>query len=154
MCCDLKIVWAGILLDANENALGPSLSSASSSKVNKANGHTNGDSYSQGDDDYGSLKLNRYPDPVQADIKHAFASYRNFRYGKEGTFLGVGSDEIIDLLIRVTCLPGISTGDQILGEPRFLILLKHFPHERWRVLQFARPHTACTQSAQQSTMSK
>ena len=114
----------GIILDANENALGPSLvaSTSAAPTISTSNGASNG--YTNGqkghaedvaDGEYAELQLNRYPDPVQGDIKQRFADYRSFRYGKEGTFLGVGSDEIIDLLIRITCKPG-EGGDRILGE--------------------------------------
>ena len=114
----------GILLDANENALGPSLSSSSPSSSKK---QTNGSSSSPSSngttaiedalqvEDYAALELNRYPDPVQGDIKDRFSDYRGFRYGRKGVFLGVGSDEIIDLLIRVTCTPGQEQGDKLLG---------------------------------------
>lgn len=66
-------------------------------------------------DDYAALELNRYPDPVQGEIKDAIAGYRSFKHGRAGTFLGVGSDEIIDLLIRITCTPGQENGDKLLG---------------------------------------
>ncbi|RUO97054.1 histidinol-phosphate aminotransferase [Jimgerdemannia flammicorona] len=70
----------GILLDANENAYGPSLPS--------------------GD----SANLNRYPDPAQHLVKTAVVALRGLR-GVENLFLGVGSDEVIDLLIRIFCVP-------------------------------------------------
>lgn len=100
----------GILLDANENALGPSLDAPSTSAGNGcSNGHSDSEQW-----DFAELELNRYPDPVQGEIKERFATYRKFKYGKQGTFLGVGSDEIIDLLMRITCKPG-EGGDEILG---------------------------------------
>jgi histidinol-phosphate aminotransferase len=70
------------------------------------------------DDEYAAMQLNRYPSPSHDDIKEKFSAYRGFKYGKQGTFLGVGSDEIIDLLIRVTCTPGSNTGDKILSEQK------------------------------------
>jgi len=101
----------GILLDANENAYGPSLSATESNGPSSSNGnHSAAD-----EDDYAALQLNRYPDPVQGEIKQKFADFRGFKHGQKGTFLGVGSDEIIDLLIRITCIPGEGTGDAILG---------------------------------------
>lgn len=104
---------AGILLDANENSYPPSLSASSSSK--KLNGHSSTESeLSEQSSEYSVLSLNRYPDPVQKEIKDAFASYRGFKHGSAGTFIGVGSDEIIDLLIRITCVPGEAKGDAIL----------------------------------------
>ncbi|RUS16964.1 hypothetical protein BC938DRAFT_476408, partial [Jimgerdemannia flammicorona] len=60
----------GILLDANENAYGPSLPS--------------------GD----SANLNRYPDPAQHLVKTAVVALRGLR-GVENLFLGVGSDEVL-----------------------------------------------------------
>jgi len=108
---------AGILLDANENALGPSISSAPSTSAAPANGSTTNGHHAADEYDFSDLSLNRYPDPVQGDIKAKYAQLRGFTHGKEGTFLGVGSDEIIDLLMRVTCTPGQGSGDKILVCP-------------------------------------
>jgi histidinol-phosphate aminotransferase len=49
--------------------------------------------------------LNRYPDPRQQMLKEKIGSM----YGltSENIFLGNGSDEAIDLLIRISCEPGI-----------------------------------------------
>ncbi|CAM0138238.1 histidinol-phosphate transaminase [Umbelopsis sp. WA50703] len=80
---------AGILLDANENSYGPSLQEAR-----------------EGD-------LNRYPDPLHPNIKERIVSFRNIP-SVHNVFLGVGSDEVIDLLIRITCVPG---QDKILITP-------------------------------------
>lgn len=66
----------GIFLDANENPYG----SASS-------------------DNY-----NRYPDPLQRDLKEKIAALK--RVKPEQIFLGNGSDEPIDLLMRMVCNPG------------------------------------------------
>jgi histidinol-phosphate aminotransferase len=66
----------GIFLDANENPFG----SASS-------------------DNY-----NRYPDPLQRDLKEKIAALK--RVKPEQIFLGNGSDEPIDLLMRMVCNPG------------------------------------------------
>ncbi|KAG9125412.1 histidinol-phosphate transaminase [Ceratobasidium sp. 392] len=83
---------SGILLDANENALGHSIPIETSLKLDPTmNGHL-------------SLDLHRYPDPAQNEIKHRIASLRNIK-GPEKVFLGVGSDEVIDLLMRVCCRP-------------------------------------------------
>jgi histidinol-phosphate aminotransferase len=68
---------SGILLDANENSLG-------SVVENK-------------------LQLNRYPDPSQAEMRSKLSTYLNVDSSK--LFFGVGSDEIIDLLIRIFCEP-------------------------------------------------
>lgn len=67
----------GIFLDANENPFG-----------------------SATDDE----KFNRYPDPLQLELKSKIAMLK----GVEGNqiFLGNGSDEPIDLLIRSTCFSG------------------------------------------------
>lgn len=73
---------SGILLDANENALGPALSPSSSYKG-----------------------LERYPDPHLANLKSLYAaSFRSV--SSNNLCFGVGSDEILDLLIRCFCIPG------------------------------------------------
>ena len=46
----------------------------------------------------------RYPDPYQRKLKVKLSEVRNVPY--ESIFIGNGSDEIIDLLIRITCEPG------------------------------------------------
>ena len=71
---------SGILLDANENSFG--------STFNEIKG----------------LNLNRYPDPHQNDLRELISDY--LKVPKENLFFGVGSDEIIDLLIRIFCEPG------------------------------------------------
>jgi len=55
------------------------------------------------------LVLNRYPDPYQKALKEKLAEVKEFPADR--IFLGNGSDEIIDLLIRIFCDPG---KDQIL----------------------------------------
>ncbi|KAF7726670.1 histidinol-phosphate transaminase [Apophysomyces ossiformis] len=80
----------GILLDANENAFGPSLAVAPPA----------------GD-------LHRYPDPYQIRIKERLIKLRELQSVQQ-VFLGVGSDEVIDLVIRVACVPG---KDKILITP-------------------------------------
>ncbi|TBU29363.1 histidinol-phosphate aminotransferase [Dichomitus squalens] len=83
----------GILLDANENALGhsipPSAASALEPEVQPAL----------------ALDLHRYPSPTHDPIKARLAELRGLP-GTEWVFLGVGSDEVIDLLIRVCVAPG------------------------------------------------
>lgn len=80
----------GILLDANENAFGPPV-------------------------DYRDLYvLERYPDPYQIPLKEKLAAYRGHGLKPENIFVGVGSDEAIDLLMRIFCRPGI---DKILTTP-------------------------------------
>lgn len=68
----------GILLDANENAYGPSIPT--------------------------DEPLHRYPDPRLIDLRRKWAEFRGIRV--EQVFVGAGSDEAIDLLIRVFCEPG------------------------------------------------
>lgn len=65
----------GIFLDANENPLG---------SVTPEN-------------------WNRYPDPYQVDVKDKIAPIKGCRPSQ--IFLGNGSDEPIDLIIRLTCEP-------------------------------------------------
>ncbi|KAI0360399.1 histidinol-phosphate aminotransferase [Trametes cingulata] len=81
----------GILLDANENALGHSI--PSSSTLEPELQPTLG------------LDLHRYPSPTHDPIKQRLAEMRGLP-GPEYVFLGVGSDEVIDLLIRVCVAPG------------------------------------------------
>lgn len=58
------------------------------------------------------LGLHRYPDPHQADLKELFCRYRNTHAHTAQTltpdnlFVGVGSDEAIDALLRCFCVPG------------------------------------------------
>jgi histidinol-phosphate aminotransferase len=49
-------------------------------------------------------EINRYPDPAQWKLREAFASMREV--SSENLFLGNGSDEAIDLLMRVFARPG------------------------------------------------
>ncbi|KAJ7253716.1 histidinol-phosphate aminotransferase, partial [Mycena haematopus] len=86
----------GILLDANENAFGHSITRSKT-----------------GEDSFLDLDLHRYPDPAQNTIKKRIASLRSLP-GVDHIFLGVGSDEIIDLLMRVCVAPG---KDKILITP-------------------------------------
>ncbi|MGK7394016.1 MAG: histidinol-phosphate transaminase [Candidatus Cyclobacteriaceae bacterium M3_2C_046] len=65
----------GIFLDANENSLGSVISP-----------------------DY-----HRYPDPYQRDLKQALSKIKNVP--PQHIFLGNGSDEVIDLMIRLFCQP-------------------------------------------------
>lgn len=68
----------GILLDANENSFGSTFTG-------------------------NNLKLNRYPDPHQGDLRSLIGKYYSIE--EKNLFFGVGSDEIIDLLIRIFCEP-------------------------------------------------
>lgn len=67
----------GILLDANENSFGPPVENTD--------------------------VLERYPCPYQWDLKQKVADLRGIK--KEQVFVGVGSDEAIDMLIRIFCVP-------------------------------------------------
>jgi len=70
---------SGILLDANENSFGSSVK------------------------DDRDLGLNRYPDPTHNKVKIELSRYLGV--SKDHIFCGVGSDEVIDLLIRIFCEP-------------------------------------------------
>jgi histidinol-phosphate aminotransferase len=52
---------------------------------------------------FNGVSLNRYPDPLQLQLRDVLA--RRHRVNRENLFVGVGSDEVIDLLIRLTCEP-------------------------------------------------
>ena len=67
---------ASVFLDANENSYGSPL----------------------------PANYNRYPDPLQLDLKDAISKIKGLPI--ENTFLGNGSDEAIDLLFRAFCNPG------------------------------------------------
>ncbi|KAL9179837.1 hypothetical protein ACHAXT_007807 [Thalassiosira profunda] len=91
---------SGILLDANENALGPA-----SLPTNSLDPYDN------------AMELERYPCPYQRGVKQLLCDYRNGQAGSVGdgirpehVFCGVGSDEAIDLLIRIFCVPGRTSG--------------------------------------------
>jgi histidinol-phosphate aminotransferase len=68
---------SGILLDANENSNGPIIPELEG--------------------------LHRYPDPYQKELKNKIGAFRGV--STKNIFVGVGSDEPIDLLIRVFCEP-------------------------------------------------
>lgn len=80
---------SGILLDANENSFGSVVES--------------------------DLQLNRYPDPNQNILRDKLSDYLKIK--KENLFFGVGSDEIIDLLVRIFCEPKID--NVIITEPTY-----------------------------------
>jgi histidinol-phosphate aminotransferase len=81
----------GILLDANENSFGSTFAEIK------------------------GLELNRYPDPHQNDLRKIVSDYLSI--SQESLFFGVGSDEIIDLLIRIFCEPG--RDNAIIPEPTY-----------------------------------
>lgn len=67
---------AHVMLDANENSLGSA----------------------------GPERFNRYPDPLQRAVKAELAKLKGV--AENQIFLGNGSDEAIDLLVRLVCIPG------------------------------------------------
>ena len=89
----------GILLDANENAIG----SALPPRQVKVNGDANSVLDIMTDQEINSL--NRYPSPTHDDLKRRIAKFRGVP-DENWVFLGVGSDEAIDMLFRVLCVPG------------------------------------------------
>lgn len=98
---DYKDDGHNILLDANENAYGPPISASAATALQSGNP-------AQID----LLGLHRYPDPHQADLKQLLCNLRNTHahtskiLTSENLFVGVGSDEAIDALLRCFCVPG------------------------------------------------
>jgi histidinol-phosphate aminotransferase len=86
----------GILLDANENALGHSIPAVDTQST------------SDGVLSWAlDLNLHRYPDPSHDDVKARIVELRGLPNGAiDHVFLGVGSDEVIDLIMRVCVVPG------------------------------------------------
>lgn len=80
----------GIFLDANENSFG----SVIESEIEN---------------------LNRYPDPHQKQLRQSLANF--LKISEQKLFFGVGSDEIIDLAIRIFCEPGKS--NVIIPQPTY-----------------------------------
>jgi histidinol-phosphate aminotransferase len=80
----------GVLLDANENSFGSVIESE-------------------------TKNLNRYPDPHQKELRKALSEYLKIDMSK--LIFGVGSDQIIDLVIRVFCEPGKS--NVIIPQPTY-----------------------------------
>lgn len=68
---------ASVFLDANENAFGSPL----------------------------EQQFNRYPDPLQADLKRRITEIKGVP--PRNIFVGNGSDEAIDILFRAFCNPGV-----------------------------------------------
>ena len=52
-----------------------------------------------------NLPHNRYPDPLQRDLKAELTRIKQVK--AENIFLGNGSDEAIDLVFRAFCEPGV-----------------------------------------------
>ena len=55
--------------------------------------------------------MNRYPDPLQKELKQRVSAIKKVNVNQ--LFLGNGSDECIDLLFRLFCRPGIDTAAAI-----------------------------------------
>ncbi|MFP4293378.1 MAG: histidinol-phosphate transaminase [Cyclobacteriaceae bacterium] len=73
----------GVFLDANENSFGtPGVDAPGS-----------------------SMQFHRYPDPYQQQLKQRIAAIKGV--AAKNLFLGNGSDEAIDLLMRAFCRPGV-----------------------------------------------
>ncbi len=79
----------GVFLDANENSFGSPLHSPFEGRRPKDGG-----------------TFNRYPDPLQLELKEKISVLK--RISSQNIFLGNGSDEAIDILFRVFCDPGIA----------------------------------------------
>ncbi len=79
----------GLLLDANENSLGPSTPELPSG-------------------------LNRYPDPANGDLRAAVSNWLGV--AQQRLWFGNGSDEVIDLLIRVLVEP---SSPVVIPEPSY-----------------------------------
>ncbi|KAK9464006.1 pyridoxal phosphate-dependent transferase [Lipomyces oligophaga] len=92
----------GVLLDANENAYGPALVNTESAEFSVISSDT-------------LAGLNRYPDPHQEEVKQLICNLRNLPIKDDqvveplkpaNIYVGVGSDECIDTIIRCFCSPG------------------------------------------------
>ncbi|KAK4157346.1 histidinol-phosphate aminotransferase [Chaetomidium leptoderma] len=101
---DYKDDGTNILLDANENAFGPPLSSTTTTTSSSSPGPS-----------LDLTTLHRYPDPHQAPLKQLLCNLRTTHAHTPQTltpanlFVGVGSDEAIDALLRCFCVPGRDT---------------------------------------------
>jgi histidinol-phosphate aminotransferase len=97
---------SGILLDANENSFGHSIfeteNHAPSAKLQLNEGSP---LHTADPDTILGLDLHRYPDPSHPNIKSRIAELRGLPC-TDYVFLGVGSDEVIDLLVRICVAPG------------------------------------------------
>jgi len=77
---------ASVFLDANENSFGSPLFLLSPSEGGPG------------------VRVNRYPDPLQMEVKEKLSKIKGVP--PQNIFLGNGSDEAIDLLYRIFCVPG------------------------------------------------
>lgn len=110
---------AGVLLDANENAIGSALPALKPKSPGQADQDGQVDPTAIAHQTLSLLSdaeissLNRYPSPTHDDLKRSIASFRGVP-DENWVFLGVGSDEVIDMLYRVLCIPG---KDQVMTTP-------------------------------------
>ncbi|MCJ1275373.1 histidinol-phosphate transaminase [Puttea exsequens] len=106
---DYKDDGTNVLLDANENAYGPGLDIVGNGTLSKETVSGHGKPKTAEID---LLGLNRYPDPHQIELKQRLCTFRNTHHHTpetlkpENLFVGVGSDEAIDALLRCFCTPG------------------------------------------------
>ncbi|KAG6105207.1 hypothetical protein E4U14_005246 [Claviceps sp. LM454 group G7] len=117
---DYKENGTNILLDANENAFGPAvlpcdMSSSTDASFRPSTLSTSSSSPSAAlsqDSGLDLRGLHRYPDPHQHHLKQLLCNLRNTHahtpktITPENLFVGLGSDEAIDALIRCFCVPG------------------------------------------------
>ena len=97
----------GILLDANENSFGPPLAVAERPVFGTCS--PDGDA----EDGEATVDLERYPDPHQAKLKALLAALRGTQANQIA--VGNGSDELIDLVMRIFCQP--ASADHIMTCP-------------------------------------
>jgi len=102
--CARDDYWEGILIDANENSFGTCVN-FNDSEISLPKPSAN--------DMDSDTHIERYPDPRQLEFKTLFAKLRGLSSPK-GMFVGVGSDESIDIIMRVFGVPG---KDKILITP-------------------------------------
>ena len=108
----------GILLDANENALGHALPAQNGTAVDSPSLSLSLPLASSDPPSslplppslartasFDDLDLHRYPSPTHYDVKQRLCELRGVP-SPHNFFLGVGSDEVIDLVMRVACAPG------------------------------------------------
>ena len=86
---------ASIFLDANENSFGSAINFPSPMGERLGSRTPTGAL---------EVRLNRYPDPLQKELKEKIGGIKGVP--SKNIFLGNGSDEVIDLLIRIFCEPG------------------------------------------------
>ncbi|KAI9713354.1 MAG: histidinol-phosphate transaminase [Chrysothrix sp. TS-e1954] len=96
---DYTVDETNVLLDLNENAFGPSLPSDVTARATDLQNS-------------GVAHLHRYPDRLQRNLKHQLCKLRNDKIPTDrnltshNVFIGSGSVEALDALIRCFCRPG------------------------------------------------